>query len=107
MGAGDVFDQGKADIPGVAEIEPVWVSEVLHKVWIDVNEKGTEAAAVTAVMVAIGIDDIEPPVPEVFRADSALGVPGLMRDLEILTLEIQRMSKNPATEFLAEKEKKF
>lgn len=31
-------------------------------------------------------------------------VPGLMRDLEILTLEIQRMSKNPATEFLAEKD---
>ncbi|QPJ61866.1 MAG: serpin family protein [Candidatus Nitronauta litoralis] len=69
LGAGDVFDQGKADIPGIAEIEPVWVSEVLHKVWIDVNEKGTEAAAVTAVMTAMGIDDSEPPAPEVFCAD--------------------------------------
>lgn len=29
-------------------------------------------------------------------------VPGVMRELEILSLEIQRMSKNPATEFLAE-----
>lgn len=29
-------------------------------------------------------------------------VPGVMEDLNILTLEIQRMSKNPATEFLAE-----
>ena len=29
-------------------------------------------------------------------------VPGVMRDLNILTLEIQRMSKNPATEFLQE-----
>ena len=31
-------------------------------------------------------------------------VPGVMRELEILTLEIQRMSKNPATEFLAEED---
>ena len=29
-------------------------------------------------------------------------VPGVMQDLNILTLEIQRMSKNPATEFLSE-----
>jgi 4-alpha-glucanotransferase len=29
-------------------------------------------------------------------------VPGVMQDLEFLTLEIQRMSKNPATEFLQE-----
>jgi 4-alpha-glucanotransferase len=29
-------------------------------------------------------------------------VPGVMRELDILSLEIQRMSKNPATEFLVE-----
>lgn len=31
-------------------------------------------------------------------------VPGVMHELEILSLEIQRMSKNPATEFLVEKD---
>lgn len=31
-------------------------------------------------------------------------VPGVMEELNILTLEIQRMSKNPATEFLTEKD---
>ncbi|MEO1518338.1 MAG: 4-alpha-glucanotransferase [Bacteroidota bacterium] len=31
-------------------------------------------------------------------------VPGVMRDLGILTLEIQRMSKNPQTEFLQDKD---
>ena len=31
-------------------------------------------------------------------------VPGVMRELGILTLEIQRMSKNPATEFLQEED---
>lgn len=31
-------------------------------------------------------------------------VPGVMEELNILTLEIQRMSKNPATEFLAEED---
>ncbi len=31
-------------------------------------------------------------------------VPGVMKDLDFLTLEIQRMSKNPLTEFLQEKD---
>ena len=50
MGITDLFQDGKADLSGVAEDELV-VSEVIHKAFLEVNEKGSEAAAATAVMM--------------------------------------------------------
>ena len=50
LGMGAAFDQGRANFTGM--IEPkgqnVYISQVKHKTFVDVNEEGTEAAAVTS-----------------------------------------------------------
>ena len=45
----DVFDQKSADFAGISESGGIWISELLHKAWIKVDEEGTEAAAVTTL----------------------------------------------------------
>ena len=66
MGMPLAFDAKKADFGGMnGGKEPLWIGEVIHKAFIDVNEEGTVAAAATAVVTFGGI--CEP--PPVFRAD--------------------------------------
>jgi len=48
MGMEIAFSQG-ADFSNIVEGGGIWISRVLHKTFIEVDEKGTEAAAVTAV----------------------------------------------------------
>ncbi|MBP5492766.1 MAG: serpin family protein [Clostridiales bacterium] len=48
MGITDAFDAGKADFSNLCKT-PVFISEVIHKTYIDVNKDGTQAAAATAV----------------------------------------------------------
>jgi len=57
MGMADAFDQTRADFTGMTdEKPPLYVSDVLHKAFVKVDEEGTEAAAATAVvMKALGI----------------------------------------------------
>lgn len=45
------------------------ISQVLHKTYIDVNEKGTEAAAVTAIMMLTSALEQEPEKIYYFKAD--------------------------------------
>ena len=52
MGATDMFDELKADFSGITPgPEKICVSHVIHKAFVEVNEKGTEAAAASAVVM--------------------------------------------------------
>jgi serpin B len=58
----------KADFSGINGKRDLFLSAVVHKAYVDVNEAGTEAAAATAVLVTRGAA-IRPAPPLVFRAD--------------------------------------
>ena len=50
LGINDAFDPGKADFTGIAHTEEnMFISQVLHKTFIELDEKGTKAAAATAI----------------------------------------------------------
>ena len=73
-----------ADFSGITDDEPLHISAVVHKAWIDVGEEGTEAAAATAVVIA-ALALVRKPPPEVTLvfdrpflfviADAASGLP--------------------------------
>jgi len=70
MGMAQAFS-GSADFSGMTGKPEFSISAAIHKAYIDVNEKGTEAAAATAIVMyatAMRREAPEPP-PVVFRAD--------------------------------------
>ncbi len=61
MGLGILFDQANADLSGIAKTnQNIFVSQIKHKTFVTVNEKGTEAAGATSVMVEAGANLEEP-----------------------------------------------
>jgi serine protease inhibitor len=66
LGMSVAFQPGKADFSGMRDQKDLFIQEVKHKTFIEVNEEGTEAAAATGVQV--GATSV-PAAPFKFRAD--------------------------------------
>jgi serpin B len=69
MGMAQAFSK-TADFSGMTGKPGLTISAAIHKAYIDVNEKGTEAAAATGVVMRqLAVRRIIPEKPIVFRAD--------------------------------------
>jgi len=65
LGMTDAFSVMQANFSGISDAAKLYISEVMHKTYIKVDEHGTEAAAISGITIgitAIGPDDS-------FRAD--------------------------------------
>ncbi|MCK4359480.1 MAG: serpin family protein [Candidatus Cloacimonetes bacterium] len=67
MGMPSAFSLPPADFSGMTGVKDLYISKVIHKAYVDVNEEGTEAAAATAVVMLKAV--AVPKQPIVFRAD--------------------------------------
>ncbi|HEY5505792.1 MAG TPA: serpin family protein, partial [Sedimentisphaerales bacterium] len=92
MGMPDAFS-GKADFSGMAGNKDLFISAVVHKAYVDVNEEGTEAAAATGV--AMKLTSIREPLP-VFRADHPFIF--LIRDNQTGSILFLGRLENPASQ---------
>src|SRR5262249_24116326 len=74
LGMTQAFDEDRADFTGIARPpdprQRLYLARVFHKAFVRVDEKGTEAAAASAVVGAQrASSQLAPPKPVEFRAD--------------------------------------
>ena len=93
MGMPLAFSESAADFSGIAEIPPLlYISHVLHKAYVAVDELGTEAAAATEVEVVVGSEEV---MPETMRVDRPFLF--LIRDTEQGTILFLGRVVDPVT----------
>jgi len=63
LGILQVFDSARAVLEGISERKPLYLVGVLQNDFVEVNEKGTEAAAVTHVALGAALHQPPPPPP--------------------------------------------
>jgi serine protease inhibitor len=66
MGMPDAFDPELADFSAMVGQKELYISAVIHKAFLEVNEEGSEAAAATGVVVSV---TSIAPSPPIFKAD--------------------------------------
>ena len=66
LGMNEMFSEGKADLSGIDGTRELFVSKVFHRAYVEVNEEGTEAAAVNVYGCSASCAR---PTPFEFRAD--------------------------------------
>ncbi|GIY88728.1 leukocyte elastase inhibitor [Caerostris darwini] len=68
LGVKDIFSARSADFSGMTPSKNVFVSQIMHKAVIEVNEEGSEAAAATG-MIATFMRPMMPEITMEFKAD--------------------------------------
>ena len=105
MGVKDIFDATASDLSGMVKLKPdqkLWADKAIQSAYVKVNEEGTEAAAVTAILISIR--ESIPPPPLLFIADHPFLF--LIQDNESGTiLFMGRMSDPSCTIYDTEAEK--
>ena len=63
MGMSQVFDPARAELEGISDRKPLYLMGVMQKDFVEVNEKGTEAAALTYCVLGAALNPPPPPPP--------------------------------------------
>jgi len=69
MGMPAAFEPYNADFSGMDGMRDLYISDVIHKAFIKVDEEGTEAAAATAVMMEMTSAEMDEPEPILLSID--------------------------------------
>lgn len=95
LGMQQAFSQREADFSRMtADPEGLFVKAILQRAFVDVNEQGTEAAAMTVVMMAAGCANFQRPPKVVVRVDRPFLF--VIRDRESGAIYFMGRVNNPA-----------